>query len=149
MNISTDNIYFIPVNTTLFQQVELLPRTTCFGTCVPSSDPVSSYNYSSFIHSFIHSSVHLEPFFGTWLLFQFLKFYAVGRTPWTGDQPIASPLSAHRTARTQNKRTQTSIPQAGFERTIPVFERTKTVHVLDRKATAIGTIILTQRKFST
>jgi ribosomal protein L31E len=27
-----------------------------------------------------------------------------------------------------------------FERTIPMFERTKTVHVLDRAATAIGEI---------
>jgi hypothetical protein len=26
----------------------------------------------------------------------------------------------------------------GFERTIPVFERAKTVHALDREATVIG-----------
>jgi hypothetical protein len=29
----------------------------------------------------------------------------VGRTPWTGDQPVARPLPTHRTTRTQNKRT--------------------------------------------
>jgi hypothetical protein len=37
-----------------------------------------------------------------------------------------------------NKRTQTSTPQVGFEPMIPVFERTKTVHALDRAATVIG-----------
>jgi hypothetical protein len=68
----------------------------------------------------------------------FLIFYTVGRTPWTGDQPFARPLLAHKTAQTLNKRTQTSMPQVGFEPTIPVFERTKKVHNLDRAATVIG-----------
>jgi hypothetical protein len=30
------------------------------------------------------------------------------------------------------------MPQVGFEPTIPVFERVKTVHALDRAATVIG-----------
>jgi hypothetical protein len=34
----------------------------------------------------------------------------------------------------KNKRTQTSMPRVGFVPTIPVFERTKTVHALDRAA---------------
>jgi hypothetical protein len=34
--------------------------------------------------------------------------------------------------------TQTFMPRVGFELTIPVFERAKTVHTLDREATAIG-----------
>jgi hypothetical protein len=67
------------------------------------------------------------------------SFYTVGRTPWTGDQPVARPLPAYRTTQTQNKRTQTSIPRMAFEPTIPVFERAKTVHALDRAATVIGT----------
>jgi hypothetical protein len=33
------------------------------------------------------------------------------------------------------------MPQVGFESTIPVFERAKTVHALDRAATVIGTLI--------
>jgi hypothetical protein len=70
-------------------------------------------------------------------VFSFLIFYTVGRAPWTGDQPIARPLRAHRTASIQNKRTQTSKPQVGFELTIPVFERTKTVRALDRAASVI------------
>jgi hypothetical protein len=45
-----------------------------------------------------------------------------------GDQPVAMPLAANRTAQTQNKRTQTSMPRMGFEPTIPVFERAKTIH---------------------
>jgi hypothetical protein len=72
-------------------------------------------------------------------LFQFLNLYTVGRTPWTGVQPVVRLLSTHRTTRTQNKHTQTSMPKIGFEHTTPVFEREKTVHALDRAATVIGT----------
>jgi hypothetical protein len=79
-----------------------------------------------------------SPLFGLDQFFSFLIFYAVGRTPWTGEQPVAVSLPAHRTAQTQNKLTQTSMPHVGFEPTIPVFERVKTVHALDRAATAIG-----------
>jgi hypothetical protein len=45
-------------------------------------------------------------------------------------------VSARRMAATytQNKRTQVSVPRVGFEPTVPVFERTKTVHA----ATMIG-----------
>jgi hypothetical protein len=54
-----------------------------------------------------------------------------------GDQPVARPLPAHRRAEIQNKCTQTSMPQVGFEPTIPVFKRAKIVHALDRTATLI------------
>jgi hypothetical protein len=70
--------------------------------------------------------------------FSFLIFYTVGRTPWTGDQPVVRPLPEHRTPQTQNRGTQISMPQVCFEPTIPVFERTKTVHALDRAAIVIG-----------
>jgi hypothetical protein len=70
--------------------------------------------------------------------FNFLILYTVGITPWTGDQPIARPPPTHRTMQTQNKRTQTSMPQVGVEPTIPAFERAKTVHALDRASTVIG-----------
>jgi hypothetical protein len=42
-------------------------------------------------------------------VFQLLNPYTIGRTPWTGDQPVARPLPTHRTTRKQNKRTQTSM----------------------------------------
>jgi hypothetical protein len=35
----SDNIYYIPINTSPFIGVKFLSRTTCFGTCVPSSGP--------------------------------------------------------------------------------------------------------------
>jgi hypothetical protein len=46
-----------------------------------------------------------------------LILYTVGRTLWTGNQPVARPLPTHRTTQTQNKRTQTSMPRVGFEHT--------------------------------
>jgi hypothetical protein len=55
-----------------------------------------------------------------------------------GDQPVARPLSAHRTAQIQNKGTQTSMPQVGFEPTFRLFKRAKTVHALDRASTVIS-----------
>jgi hypothetical protein len=78
---------------------------------------------------------------GPWPIFQFLNPYTVGRTPWTGDQPVARPLPIHRTTQQhkQNKRTHTSMPRVGFEPMIPVFERAETVHALDREPTVIGT----------
>jgi hypothetical protein len=81
---------------------------------------------------FNSSLLHLGRFFISLIL------YTVGRTPWTGDQPVARPLPTHRIAQTQNKRTQTSISWVGFEPTIPAFERAKTIHALDRAATVVG-----------
>jgi hypothetical protein len=46
------------------------------------------------------------PLLGLGRFFSFLILYRVGRTPWTGDQPVARPLPTHRTTQTQNKRTQ-------------------------------------------
>jgi hypothetical protein len=63
--------------------------------------------------------------------FSFLILYTVDGTPWAEDQPVARPLSTHRTAQTQIKHTQTSMPRVGLELTILVFERAKTVQALD------------------
>jgi hypothetical protein len=52
------------------------------------------------------------------------------------NQPFARPLPTHRTAQRQNKRTQTSMLEAGLEPTSPMFER---ANALDRAATVIGT----------
>jgi hypothetical protein len=70
--------------------------------------------------------------------FSLLILYTVGRTPWTGDQPVARPLPAHRTTQTQNKRTQTSMTRVRFKLTTPMFERAETAHVLDPTATVMG-----------
>jgi hypothetical protein len=87
-------------------------------------------------------SMALQPSVVPWPLIQFLDIYTFCRTPWTGDQPVARPLSTHRTAQIQNKCTQTTMPQVGFEPTIPVSEQAETVHVLDRTATVTGSLIL-------
>jgi hypothetical protein len=55
-----------------------------------------------------------------------------------GDQSVARELPTHRTTQTHNKRTQTSMPPVGFEPTVSVLERAKTLHALDRAATVIG-----------
>jgi hypothetical protein len=91
----------------------------------------------------IYLSIYLWPYSPCrpWSLFQFLNLYAVSRTPWTGDQPVARPLTTHRSTQTQNKRTQTSMSLVKFEPTIPVFERAKTIHALDRAATVIGRVM--------
>jgi hypothetical protein len=44
------------------------------------------------------------------------------------------------TALTQNKSIQIFMLQVGFEPMIPVFQRAKTVHALDRGASAIGLV---------
>jgi hypothetical protein len=95
-----------------------------------------SYLEHSFLFSFFFSMA--PHFFGSWPLFSFLILYTVCRTPWAEDQPIARSLPTHRTTHTQNERTQISMCRVGFESTIPVFERAKTVPALDRAATVIG-----------
>jgi hypothetical protein len=54
------------------------------------------------------------------------------------DQPFARPQPTHRATQTENKRTQISLPRVGFQFTIPMFERAKTVHTLDWATTVIG-----------
>jgi hypothetical protein len=83
----------------------------------------------------VHLSIYLSIYGSTalcWTLaaFQFLDLLH-GRTPWTGDEPAAWRLPTHMTTKTQNKRTQTSIPQVEIESTIPVCERAETNHALD------------------
>jgi hypothetical protein len=48
----------------------------------------------------------LQPFVGPWPLLQYHNLlYTDGRTPWTGDQPVARPLPTRRATQTQNKQT--------------------------------------------
>jgi hypothetical protein len=57
-----------------------------------------------------------------------------------------APASRKAATYTQNKCTQTSILRVGFEPTIPVIERPKTVHVLEVAATVIGILAIYCRK---
>jgi hypothetical protein len=92
------------------------------------------------IYLFISLTIY-SPFLDLGRFFGFLILYTGGMTPWTGDQPVARPLPAHRTTQTQNKRKQTSMSRVTFETTIPVipvFERVKTVHASHCAATVVG-----------
>jgi hypothetical protein len=99
-----------------------------------SSICLSIYLYVCLSNLWLYSSC------GAWPLFH-LILNTVGRTPWTGDQPVARLLPTHRTE-TQNKPTHTFMTRVGFEPTIPVFERAKTFHALDRAATDNGSHLL-------
>jgi hypothetical protein len=109
------------------------------------NEGVQLFKSSHLIHQFPRTDIYLWLYSpcGTLPLLQFLNLYTVGNTPWTGDQPVARPLPTNRITQTMNKRTQTSMPQVGFETTIPVFERVKTVHALGRADTMIGFSIYT------
>jgi hypothetical protein len=76
-------------------------------------------------------STALQPLWNLAAFFQFLNLYTVCKT---GDQPVARPLPIKNT---QNKRTQTSMPRARFEPTIPVFKQAKAVPALDRADTVM------------
>jgi hypothetical protein len=105
-------------------QRETRYRYTCILTLI--------YGYNKFYLPWLYSPC------GSWPLFQFLNLYTVGRTSGTGDEPVARPLPIHRTIQTQNKWTQTCMFWVGFEPTIPVFKRAKTVHALYPAATVTG-----------
>jgi hypothetical protein len=109
--------------------------TICFGHTWPSS---GVYRYAKLLYCILSlfpvapTLEHRESA-KRFVSLQFLNPKTVGRTPWTGDQPVARLLPIQ----TQNKHTQTSMPRVGLEPTIPPFERVKTVHALDRAATVI------------
>jgi hypothetical protein len=55
------------------------------------------------IYEYNYLSTALQPLWTMATFFQFLNTYTIGRTPWTGDQPVARPLPTHRSTQTQNK----------------------------------------------
>jgi hypothetical protein len=70
----------------------------------------NSYGKESF--SYLQQVIHdlptaLQPLW-TWPLFQFLNPYTDGRTPWTGEQPVARPLQ-HTKNNTNIAQTHTDI----------------------------------------
>jgi hypothetical protein len=67
-----------------------------------------SVHFRFFLSLSLSLSLSLYGSTALWTLVAFsvsLIQYTVGRTSWTGDQPIARPLPTHRTTQTQNKRT--------------------------------------------
>jgi hypothetical protein len=57
-----------------------------------------------------------------------------------GDQPYRK-AATYTGQHKQNKCRQISMPRAGFESTIPVFELAKTFYALDRAATVTGVFV--------
>jgi hypothetical protein len=90
------------------------------------------------LERYISLSMALQHCVGPWPPFNFLIFYTVGRTPWTGGSARRKAATCTRTEQTHNKPRQTSMPQVGFEPKIPVFERAKTVHSFARVTSVIG-----------
>jgi hypothetical protein len=80
----------------------------------------------------------LQPFVGSWPPFQF-------RNPIHSQCDSLDGGSAHRKDATgqhkQNKHTQTSMPRVVLEPTTPAFERTRTVHALDRAVIMMGRMV--------
>jgi hypothetical protein len=122
----------------------------CAGT-------INTMRYTSAVQAVVTCSVQFDcglkprsllllllqsPLFGLGRFFSFLILYTVGRASLMGDQPVSKLLSTHRTTQRQNKCSQTSMPRVEFESTIPVFQRTKTIHALDRAATVIGESVI-------
>jgi hypothetical protein len=69
--------------------------------------------------------------FYLWILYRF------GRTPWAGNQSRAK-ASTYTGQHNTEKHRHTSMPRAGFEPAIPMFEGPKTVLSLDRAAIETG-----------
>jgi hypothetical protein len=60
--------------------------------------------FSTLPHSQICLWVY-SPLLDLGCFFNFLSLYTDGRTPWTGDQPVARPLLTYRTAQTEHTHT--------------------------------------------
>jgi hypothetical protein len=80
----------------------------------------------------------LQPFVGPWPLFQFFDLIHSRQNSLDGGSALRKASTY-----TQNKGTQTPIPQMGFEPTIPASEQAKIFHVLGRAATVIDSFTYT------
>jgi len=89
-------------------------------------------------HHHIPSRYRPTAFSGSEVTYESIS--TVGRTPWTGDQPDSRPLHTQDNT-TQKKHGRTSMPRAGFQAAIPMFERPKTVRALDRATIWTGDLI--------
>jgi hypothetical protein len=75
------------------------------------------------------------PVTGIALPFLLWILWTVGRTPWTGVQPVARPLPTQGNTNIEETRTDILV---GSEPTIPVFEWAKAFYALDRSVTVTG-----------
>jgi hypothetical protein len=93
---------------------------------------------SDHIYLWLYSPLlRLDRFFSLFIFTQLVRLLGRWISPSLGRY-------LHTGQHKQNKRTQTSMPQVGFEVTIPAFEPAKTVYVLDRAATVMGSGLILQ-----
>jgi hypothetical protein len=85
------------------------------------------------------------PLLGLVRFFSFLILYTVGRTPWTGDQPVAGLLPAH-TGQQKHRINHTDIHASSEIRTHDPSVRANKVHALDRATTVTGDLNIYYRK---
>jgi hypothetical protein len=113
---------------------------TCWNS--PEADVfLCSLVYKHFVISCstFYLSMALQPFCWTLAAFQLLDHLHSRYDCLDGGSVRRKAATCtHTTAQTQNKHTQTSMPQVGFKPTIPVFQRAKTVHALDHMATVVS-----------
>jgi hypothetical protein len=137
--LNTGHAYWSVTNTMAIIKTEkegkhlnTLERYYVYKTSNMNDIHIATYNQ---IFETLSISLYLwrySPFIEPWPLFSFLILYSVGRTPWTGYQPVARQVSTNRKTQTQYKRTQISMPWVGFETAVPAFQREKTGSCLRR-----------------
>jgi hypothetical protein len=102
----------------------------------PLHEQTTERNAAIQSYSFIPSSMALQIFVGPWSLFQF-------HNPVLSVDSLDRASAHHKaTTYTQNKCTQPSMPQVGFEPMTPVFKQVKTVHAPVCVATVISNKVL-------
>jgi hypothetical protein len=74
---------------------------TCANNIIISGQLMSTNAYMALQLQVIIFSMVLH--LGPGRFFSFVIVYTVGKTPWTGDQPVAMTLRTHRTTQAQNK----------------------------------------------
>jgi hypothetical protein len=122
-------------------RVGLEPTTRAFDWAKTDRGLSSCAVIGLLIDWFIHSTMAVQLFVGPWpLQFRNLFFYTDGRTPWTGDQPVARPLPTRRTTQTQNKRTHKH-PCLEWDSNPRSQRWASEDHTLNRATTVIGLLI--------
>jgi hypothetical protein len=130
-------IHEVPQHTIFSRHLIVPSQNQIYLSALCSQIPYSSIQNLSVVFPVVPTLEH-KASVKCFVSLHFLNPKTVGRTPWTRHQPVARLLPTYRTTETQNKCRQRDMPWVGFEPMIPVFEREKISHDLDRVATVIS-----------
>jgi hypothetical protein len=90
--------------------------------------PETNRNRSIFPPLALKLNSGLGRLYETFRFTSFTRSRTVGRTPWTGDQLVARLLPVHKHRKTHSwHKSLTSMPWVGFEPTVPMSARAKTI----------------------